>query len=60
MEVNINILCRQGTTKWALRAGNNLVINLSILKNVNTVLHKNSEVLIQKIFLELIQGNNHM
>ena len=54
MEVNKNILCRQGAVKWALRAENNLVINLSILKNVNTVLDKNSEVLIQKIFMELI------
>lgn len=27
---------------------NNLVINLSVLKNVSTLLHKNSEVLIKK------------
>ena len=59
MEVNKNILCWQGTMKWALRIENNLVINLSVLKNVSTLLHKNSEVLIPPKFMELIQENNH-
>ena len=45
--------------KWALRIENNLVINLSVLKNVSTLLHKNSEVLIPPKFMELIQENNH-